>query len=60
MPLGLFSIGHSTQLGAAVTPVQTNHMLEPLHINTWNFFPLEQPVGTVDTSFVPLSPGERE
>lgn len=38
MPLGLFSTGHSTELGAAVTPVQANHVLEPLHRSTQIFF----------------------
>lgn len=50
MPLGLFSTGHSTQLGAAVTPAQANHVLEPLHRSTWIFFfPLEEAGGTVNT-----------
>lgn len=42
MPQGVFSTGHSTQLGAAFTPGQANHVLEPLHINTGTFSPLEQ------------------
>lgn len=49
MPLGLFSTGHSTELGAAVTPVQANHVLEPLHRSTQIFFPLEEAGGTVNT-----------
>jgi len=56
-------IGRSTQLAAAVTPVQAHHALEPLQLSTWRFYSSGRNWWWSEHHkplLCPLSPGERE